>query len=131
MKTENPLITEARAKITWGDSPLEVRAFLTSSGVPGEEADRQLAQLLAERNNDIRKAALRNIIIGCALLIPGGFGVWVILSPSRGHYIGTSGAKGIGVALGLGGWGLWKLTNGLISLARPDTEHGAVSDVSG
>jgi hypothetical protein len=52
------------------------------------------------------------------------------LTPSHDYVMGTSPSKGLGVGLGLAAYGLYKLVNGIINLARPQSEHLAISDVT-
>ena len=62
------LIVEARARIIWGDEPASVRCFLTSNGMAAAEADAKIKELTLERNAEIRKLGIRDVLIGVVLV---------------------------------------------------------------
>ncbi len=68
------VITEARARIMWGEAAAPVREFLTSNGVSGRDADVRIQEFTAERIAEIRSIGFRKTIVGAALTLRmGGF----------------------------------------------------------
>lgn len=65
---------EARAQLTWGEPPAEVRRFLLEKGFDEGGADRVLALLARERDTSIRAKGARDTLTGTGLLavtVPG------------------------------------------------------------
>ena len=116
--TASQAITEARARIIWGESPPSVRNFLISNGISGVVADTKLDEFLREKNADIRQDSIREILSGVVLLgASGGVLFWVVwrgLLISWYAYFPTSAA--ILICIGL--YGVWKLIKGFISLVQ-------------
>ena len=121
------LIIEARAKITWGEASSSVRYFLTSNGMSAADADAKLKELNAERNGEIRRRGIRNILIGGTLVVGAGI---LLYSVHASSHVSVASGKGYGFVVLAGFYGLWKLVNGIICLVRPQAEHESISDVS-
>jgi len=120
------LISEARARIIWGESSLSVRDFLISNGISDMAADAKLKEFELERNTELRKIGLRNVLIGIALTAAAGTTLWIALL----HASATSGiVKALALVLLVGCYGLWKLVNGIIYLVRPQSEHKSIPDI--
>ena len=114
------VISEARARIIWGESPLSVRAFLISNGISEAVAEAKLAEFNLERSAEIRKIGLRNILIGVVLTGTSGITLYVVgLGPIRA--LGLVGLAGL--------YGLWKLVDGVIYLVRPQSERKSIPDI--
>jgi hypothetical protein len=126
----NELIVEARARIIWGDEPASVRYFLTSSGVAAAEADAKIEELTLERNAEIRKLGIRDVMIGVALMAPGIFFFCMLFVRSHIPSLTARSGKGYGVVALVALYGLWRLMNGVIRLLRPKSEHGSIPDIS-
>jgi hypothetical protein len=125
-------ITEARARIIWGEAPSSVRAFLISNGVPDTVADAKIKEFNIERNREIRGIGLRRILIGLALL--GGAGITFYLSFGGWHGHGWHGhvnGRELAVAVIAGIYGFWKLVNGIFDLLVPRSEHDSIPDMEG
>ncbi len=123
------LILEARARIIWGDQPESIRCFLTSNGMSVTEADAKIKALTRERNAEIRKLGIRDVLIGMALIGAAGvFFLWLFTS-SHIPRVSVRSAKGYGVLAIAAFYGLWRLINGIIRLARPKSEHGSIPDI--
>jgi hypothetical protein len=129
MDTEK-LITEARAKIIWGEPAESVRVFLTSNGMSGSEADELIKAFNLERNREIRKKGIKDTLIGAVLTVGSGISIYYMLTRSEIPHSSTSAGRGLGVLMLAGGYGLWKLVNGIIYLVRPQSEHQSISDLS-
>jgi hypothetical protein len=128
------LISEARARIVWGEPPSSVRDFLTAHGISDIDADAKLNELIAERNSEIRKIGIKNTIIGAALTL----GACVFLYLSFKHVdvakMSSGSARGfvtIALVIAIGGfYGIWKLIDGISCIVRPQSEEKAISEVS-
>ncbi len=128
------VISEARAKILWGEPASSVRGFLTANGLTDLEADAVIEDFNAERGNEIRKIGFRKSLLGAALTA----GVAVFYCWSRLHIgfekMEYSDAKGfvmVALVIGLGGlYGLYQLINGIVYLVRPQSESRSLSDIS-
>ena len=65
---------EARAKISWGDSPEDVVKFLMIQGFSYKDASGLVDEMWRERAITIRKNGFIKIVIGCVLMcLPVGF----------------------------------------------------------
>jgi len=124
------LITEARAKIIWGEGAESVRDFLTSNGMPGPEADEQIKAFNLERYQEIRKMGVKNTLIGAVLTGVSGFLIYYLLTRSEMPHFTTRAGKGLGVLILGAGYGLWKLVNGIIYLVRPQSEQKSITELS-
>jgi len=128
MDTEK-LVTEARAKIIWGEDAESVHEYLTSNGMPGPDADEQIKAFNLERHQEIRKKGVKNTLIGAVLLGGSGSLICLLLSAPEGHHWSTSSGKVLGVLMLAGAYGLWKLTNGIIYLVHPQSEQKSISEL--
>jgi hypothetical protein len=124
------LIVEARARITWGDDPSSVRYFLTSNGMSVADADAELKNLMLERNAEIRRLGVRDVLIGIALLAGARIFFYPLFRWSHMPNVSVRAGKGYGVLLILAIYGLWRLINGIFRLIRPKSEHGSIPDIS-
>lgn len=113
--------------VTWGESPEAVSRFLLSNDVSTREAEEYLALLKAERHREIRWSGFRMILIGIACLavsVVGFYYLWpVIQTRRRSSWLLT-------VLIAFGGFGIWKLVDGLIYLIRPQLESKAISEIA-
>jgi hypothetical protein len=124
------LITEARARITWGDEPASVRDFLTSSGMSAADADAKIKELICERSAEIRKIGIRNVVIGAAILCAAAFGFFVSFACSPSGNLGPLTGRVCVAAVLAALFGLWKLTKGVIDLVWPKSERGSIPDIT-
>jgi hypothetical protein len=124
------LIVEARARIIWGDEPASVRYFLTSNGVAVAEADAKIEELTIERNAEIRKLGIRDVLIGMVLMVPAIIFFCILFARSHIPSLTVRSGKGYGVMALAALYGLWRLVNGVIRLVRPKSEHGSIPDIS-
>ena len=129
MDTEK-LITEARAKIIWGEDAESVRVFLTSNGMSGPEADEQIKTFNRERSREIRKMGIKNTLIGAVLTSVSGTWIYYLLTEPASDYWSNRSGRGLGILMLGAGYGLWKLVNGIIYLLRPQSEHQSISELS-
>jgi len=129
MNTDD-LIVEARARIIWGDEPASVRYFLTSNGMSASDADAKLRDLILERNAEIRRLGVRDVLIGVALLGSAGIFFYSMFRSSHMPNVSVRVGKGFGVLVLVACYGLWRLINGIIRLVRPKSEHGSIPDIS-
>jgi hypothetical protein len=123
----SPIISEARARIIWGEQDLSVRDI--SRGIEREVADLKIAQFRMERNSVIRKLAIKKILVGGLLLaIAVSFVLFYTLKPKFAWTSRT--ARGLAVICAAGFYGFCKLTNGIIYLARPQCEKESITELS-
>jgi len=122
----NHLFVEARARIIWGELPSSVRSYLTSNGIPESEANVKTREFSCERNLEVRKLGIRSVLIGVALLGASGGMVYLEYRPSHIGSLNVRGAKGFGMILLAGFYGLYRLVNGIIYLVRPQSGHEEV-----
>jgi hypothetical protein len=119
---------DARARIIWGESPESVRDFLISHGIAATEVDAHIKAFEAERNAEIRKAGVRNVAVGAAILLAAG----IIFYPCYRYLDAVSYTGGVRliIAFAIGGlYGLWRLAKGLAHLLRPRAEHRPIGDL--
>ena len=129
----NSILSEARARIIWGESASSIRDFLTSHGVSETDADAKLKEFKAERNATLRRLDIKNTIIGGVILSASVILLCVAFRhPNMVRTSGTS-IKRVGANLGMLifciFYGLWKLVNGIIYLVRPQSEDASIPDL--
>jgi hypothetical protein len=122
----NNILSEARARIIWGEPSSSVRYFLISNGISDLVADAKLKEFELERNRELRGIGLRDVLIGILLTGAAGITLYIALP----HASATSGEiKALAVVLLAGAYGLWKLGRGVIYLIRPQSEHKSIPDI--
>jgi hypothetical protein len=124
-------LAQARAMITWGESPGAVRRFLLSNDVSSREAEECLALLRADRHREIRRTGIRKLLIGVVLVGVAVCGLVLLWDHIQDRSPGRRGGGGLFVLLLLGlFFGIGKLVDGLIYLIRPQLESKAISEIS-
>jgi hypothetical protein len=121
------LISEARARIIWGESASSVRDFLTSKGIPTVEAEAKIKEFSLERSREIRKIGLRNILIGAA--ITGISIIPLCIAAYPMDYGSTVFKRGLVLAVIVALYGFWKLLIGTIYLVRPQFVQKSITDI--
>ena len=121
------VISEARARIIWGESSLSVRDFLISNGISDTVADAKLNEFGHERNKEIRNIGIRNTLIG--VVLTGAAGVITYIALAHGSGLSSGITRALGVVLLAGLYGLWKPVKGVIYLVRPQSEHKSIPDI--
>lgn len=121
------IIAEARARVIWGESALSVREFLIANGISAEVAQARVKEFELERNQELRRIGLRNVLVG--VLLTGSAGVTLYLAFALAS--ATSGIiKALALVLLAGFYGLWKLVKGVAYLVRPRAEHRSIPDLA-
>ncbi len=131
MKREQ-LVVEARAKIIWGEPAASVRHFLITNGFSEAEAEAEISRHQRERYGSIRRQGIAAIIVGLPLLVIG-----VVLAQHVVHCdttaIGAPSTRALqgelAIALIAGGYGLWKLVNGIFALVKPSSEDRSITEL--
>jgi len=113
---------EARAKISWGDSPEAVISFLMIQGFGAQEASDLVAALFKERMAAVRANGIRKIALG------GGMMCVPVIAYITFAQIGVIPIKLMGIAMAVGLWGGWIVINGIIMLVVPKMESGDVAE---
>ena len=121
MRTDQA-ITEARARIIWGESPASVRDFLVSSGIESVVADSKLEEFSLERNRELRRIGIRSILIG--VLVAG-----IACIPIGIAFHLHTFNRALAVLLPAILYGVWKLVIGSIYLFCPQLVHKSIPDV--
>jgi len=115
-------ISEARARIIWGESSSSVRNFLTTNGVSDIDADAKIKGFIAERNAEIRR-------IGLALIVGATVIIFLCLKQTTVAMFYSTG-KGVALSFLGGLYGIWKLVKGIFYLVRPQSEEESITEIS-
>jgi hypothetical protein len=128
------LISEARAKIVWGEPSSSVRNFLTANGISDIDADAAIKQFDADRNSEIRSIGIKKTLIGAAITIGAGiFFYWSFkhVDIDQMNSRRAEGFVAMALVIAIGGfYGLWKLMDGITYLRRPQSVERSISDIS-
>jgi hypothetical protein len=117
------VITEARARIIWGEAPNSVRQFLISNSISSTDADSIIEGFILEKNAGLRRDGIREILSGTVLLgASGGVLLWILLVAGLQDTIVLFGRGGIILAC-IGSYGAWRLVRGVILLAGSATRR--------
>jgi hypothetical protein len=131
--TPDTLISEARARIIWGESSLSVRSFLTSNGISEDDAEAAIKEFDAERNAEIRRIGLKKTIIGTVLTVGAVFFFVFVLRIARIAGMNPMTARGfatMSILVAVAGcYGVWNLIDGVIYLVRPQSEDKSISEI--
>ena len=115
---------EARAKIIWGESKESVSTFLMTHGFGEKDALSLLAEFDQERAEAIRSSGMKKLLIG-ALLVPIPLIAYLFFMA-----IGVIYMKIFALTIAAGGFGLWKVIDGLSMIIAPRSESGDLSNLS-
>ncbi|HEY1172125.1 MAG TPA: hypothetical protein VGH19_12195 [Verrucomicrobiae bacterium] len=105
---------EARAKMTWGESPESVMTYIQLQGVEAADALVMMDSLKKERAANVRAEGIRKICIGSAMIAAPI--AYLIVS----LVIGVVLMKLMAVLILLGLWGVWKVIGGCINIFAPN-----------
>jgi hypothetical protein len=119
------IMFEARARVIWGESSSSVRDFLLANGISGPIADGKLREFGLERNRELRKIGVRNVLIGLVLAVAAGVTLYMAFPMASGSGM----VKALALVLLAGCYGLWKLWKGFVYLVRPQSEHKSIPDI--
>src|ERR1700744_2601732 len=109
---------EARAKISWGDSQDAVIKFLMIQGFSHAEASEMVTEMFKVRLAETRANGIRKTAVGGGMMCVPVIAFVCLLS------IDIMPIKLMGVAIGRGLWGLFKVIQGLIMIVAPKMESG-------
>jgi len=115
---------EARAKMLWGDSPLQVMAYLLTQGFNHEEASELVQEFLKERIRTIRLKGIKYIVVGAVMLL-------IPLARFLVYRFGDAGfprAGAIGFLAVIGLFGAGLLFKGIGLLISPKSQSGDASE---
>ena len=128
------LLSEATARVTWGDSPETVMEYLISQGMDAGEAAAMVNRLVRERNEEVRARSRRRLGIGVAAL--AAVTVFFAFLPWRDwysyldqfHFGGGRRRTSLGDLLVfgfccVGGTGVWFTWRGFWGLVAPQAEE--------
>ena len=127
--TADQAITEARARIIWGEQSAAVRSFLVSNGISDTVAKTKIREFVVERRTEIRRIGIRDILFGVIVAAAsGGVLLWLVFAPGSLNAVRFVGAS-VGILACAGLYGIWKLVRGVIYLVRPQSEHESIPDI--
>jgi hypothetical protein len=112
---------DLRARVTWGESPEEIRRELVGRGINESEVDDALKEAHRERQAHFRKCGLRDLGLG-GLSAAGAVLTFLHLRT------GGSG-RTVVAAWFLGGAALWLLYRGVARLLTGGKSEGAATNV--
>jgi hypothetical protein len=123
-KGVDELLSEARARIIWGESPVSVHDFLTSNGISEVITNSKLAEFNLERSKELRKLGLRSVMTGAVLISAASITIylWLPFLGGVSYAVGLVGIAGI--------YGVWKLAIGIAYLVRPQCERRSMPDIA-
>lgn len=104
---------EARAKMTWGESPENVLTFLYMQGLDGPVALEMMENLKQERAASVRGQGIKRIVVG-SLMVACPIVTLVVCM-----IIGYIPIKLVSLTVLLGLWGVWKIIGGCINIFAP------------
>ena len=113
---------EARAKISWGDSPQDVLKYLMINGLSYEEANEFVNDLFNQRAAAIRSRGVA-YTFGGALVVCVPIAFWLICLRT-----GILLPRTLVVTIGIGLIGLGVLIKGLFMIFAPKSTSGDVSE---
>lgn len=124
-------VYEARARISWGDPPLEVTAYLMTQGFSRAEAIRLVQETFSERMAAIRINGIKRIAAGIGLILIPAILFPLVLSidyksgpPTRGRGFITI----LTLAAAAGLFGIWLLIQGIFMVVSPKSESGDLTE---
>jgi hypothetical protein len=129
------VLFEARAKISWGDSPQEVLKYLMINGISHEEANEFVNDLFNQRAAAIRSRGVLYIFAGIGLIcVP--LVMWVIgQRASAVYYWGHSSSgltsramRALVITIGIGLGGIALLIKGLFMFFSPQSSSGDLAE---
>jgi len=120
------VMSEARARVIWGEPPSSVRDFLIGNGVSQPLADAKLKEFELERSQELRRIGLRNVLTG--VVLTGAAGVTLYMG-FRNASATTGIISALAVVLLAGVYGMWKVVKGARYLVRPQSEHKSIPDI--
>ena len=112
--------TEARAKISWGDSQDSVVRYLMLQGFSVPDAEELVGGLYQERLTALRVKGVKKVVLG----------VGMMFVPVIAFFAGVMkiSIKLMGLAILVGAVGFWNTVNGIIILVAPKMESGDVAE---
>jgi hypothetical protein len=113
--------TQARAKISWGDSQEEVIGYLMMQGFSAGEAKDFVAALFKERLRALRLKGIRKIFVGAGLMCVPVIELLIFLAFNVIPML----LMAFGVMIGL--WGAWQVLNGILLIVAPKMESSDVA----
>jgi hypothetical protein len=130
-EAEDRLLTDATARITWGDFPGDVCGHLIRQGMDPEQARKLVNRLARERSAEVRRRSALKLAAGAGMILAAlvffGLLPWRQWSNDLNQWSGSS-RRGLGSMLlaifgGLGVTGLWGVWRGIWGLLLPQSEE--------
>jgi hypothetical protein len=115
------LAIEARARLIWGTPKSEVEEWLSSQGLPPGQVQLIIESSWRERNAQIKRLAIRDILVGCLSLI----GCLLSFPDKKQHFA----SSGYALALLLLCFGIWRISRGIDRFLSGAKTSGAITDM--
>ena len=128
--TVDAAISEARARIIWGETSLSVRDFLLSNGISEVVAEAKITEFVIERAAEIRRRGIKEMVVGGTVLGAVCAVLFYLMFAYGTRFVIVWFARGFVLLALIGFYGIWKLWHGVMHLALPRSEHKAISDLS-
>ncbi len=115
-------IWEGRARIMWGDSPDKVADWMRQQGVPQQQIDDVIRVCMKERDTEIRRKGMRDLLIGSGIMgVSTAAGAALIASGARPRLFGACLLGAL--------YGFFRLTRGLFWLLRGGKTRGSLASL--
>jgi hypothetical protein len=127
----NSILSEARARIIWGESAASIRDFLIAHGVSEPDADAKIKEFKVERNATLRRLGIKHVLLGALIFSASGSLLYLAFKHPHMYTNGLHRSSGTSLGMLIFGifYGLWKLVNGIIYLVRPQSEDASIPDI--
>ena len=103
---------------------------MVARGLSATEADAAIQEFSRERFAEIRKMGIKNVCMGATLVGVTSIPIYVIYASPVGQIVRLNSGRITGILACVGLYGLWKLTNGILYLVRPEAEDRSITDLS-
>ena len=119
---------EARARLIWGSPRSEVEEWLHAQGIPPDQVQAIIKTAWHERNVEIRKKGIRNIIIGVLSVLAS-----VVMFTHEQHRAPWSSGHRRGYSwcliIALFPFGVWRIASGIDQLICGAKVDGSVGEM--
>lgn len=116
-------VTEARARIIWGNCVDEVREWLRAEGLDESDVELIVSKCTRERSTEVRKIGFRDMLIGLSLFLVGA---GILLAQ---YFVGIISRNLFIISGLLGLFGLWRIIGGVEKLLNGSKMKGSLIEM--